>query len=400
MARGQSLYDWCQEDIENRGYLLEEWNTEQNEQELGLTLYNVTKGSGKNAYWVCRKCNYSWNAAIKDRTHGSGCLKCKYDTQSITRSTVKQYESSLEYLQPNLMKEWDYEKNKKLGLDPSKLYPNSNKYAYWVCRVCNHNWKAKINNRTLLGNGCPKCGISKYSNANSTVKQYESSLEYLYPDLMKEWDYEKNKEIGLEPSKLYSNSRKYAYWVCRVCNYSWKAKIQNRTQGSGCSNCNDKSRTEELVKDILIELNMPYQREWKQQIKQTDRYYDFFLYDNRLVIEVDGLQHFKYFEANDSFGGDIKADNDKNDYLLQVRTPLLRLPGLDMLNWSRRQVGLKAISIYQFKPILKKYIVNFINTRKIPFDIIQDYKIHSNTNYYEVALKMNEMEDKRNANEL
>ncbi len=54
-----------------------------------------------------------------------------------------------------LMNEWDYEENKKCGLDPKVLGSQSNVESYWKCKN-GHKWKAKISNR-YNGRGCPKC---------------------------------------------------------------------------------------------------------------------------------------------------------------------------------------------------------------------------------------------------
>lgn len=54
--------------------------------------------------------------------------------------------------------------------------------------------------------------------------------------LMDEWDVEKNREAGLDPDKLGSQSNKYAFWKCK-CGYSWSAKISNRYHGRGCPCC-------------------------------------------------------------------------------------------------------------------------------------------------------------------
>lgn len=60
-----------------------------------------------------------------------------------------------------LMKEWDFEKNNELGIDPTKLGSQSNTYAYWKCRF-GHSWKAKINNR-YNSRGCPECSKRRFS---------------------------------------------------------------------------------------------------------------------------------------------------------------------------------------------------------------------------------------------
>ena len=48
-----------------------------------------------------------------------------------------------------LMKEWDYEKNKKLNIDPTVLGETSHTKAWWKCKS-GHSWLAMISNRVSM----------------------------------------------------------------------------------------------------------------------------------------------------------------------------------------------------------------------------------------------------------
>ena len=74
------------------------------------------------------------------------------------------------------MKEWDWEANAKLGLDPSKissgdewdyeknngvnplsLPKGSHTKVWWKCSKCGHEWKAEVRQRVKGLGKCPKC---------------------------------------------------------------------------------------------------------------------------------------------------------------------------------------------------------------------------------------------------
>ena len=55
--------------------------------------------------------------------------------------------------------------------------------------------------------------------------------------MLKEWDYEKNSEIGLFPEELPPGSNKSAHWICSKCGYRWTADIRSRNKGAGCPAC-------------------------------------------------------------------------------------------------------------------------------------------------------------------
>lgn len=128
---------------------------------------------------------------------------------------------------PNLMREWDWNKNSADGLFPEKLQPKSNKKAHWVCEK-GHEWICTVAKRTS-GQNCPYC-------SNRRVLIGFNDFQTLCPELAKEWDYENNAE--LKPNQVVSGSNKKVSWICSQCGNRWEASIQARVQrDSGCPKC-------------------------------------------------------------------------------------------------------------------------------------------------------------------
>ena len=124
-----------------------------------------------------------------------------------------------------LIKEWDWENNNKLGLNPYQLTCGSGKQAWWRC-IKNHKWKATINHRNH-GHGCPYC-------AGQKVLAGYNDLQTTNPILASEWNYEKNTD--LTPEKVTENSSKKVWWKCKK-GHEWEAQIYNRNNGRGCPYC-------------------------------------------------------------------------------------------------------------------------------------------------------------------
>ena len=140
-----------------------------------------------------------------------------------------------------LMGEWDWEKNNLLGLFPDKLSHKSNKKAWWKCAK-GHSWDAVICHRTE-GQGCPYC-------SNKRVLVGYNDLGTLYPELLKEWDYQEN--IDIKPEEVVIGSAKVVSWVCSLCGYKWKTSIRHRTQRkSSCPICADKKRVQSHQATVL-----------------------------------------------------------------------------------------------------------------------------------------------------
>lgn len=130
--------------------------------------------------------------------------------------------NSLTKMRPDLVKEWDHEKNK---LKPDEVSCGSGKVVWWKCRKSNHEWEARIGHRNN-GSSCPYCSGQKVCNDNC--------LAALRPDLAEEWDYDKNI---LTPKDITCNSGRKFWWKCKN-KHRWEATVANRNYNNrGCPYC-------------------------------------------------------------------------------------------------------------------------------------------------------------------
>ena len=126
---------------------------------------------------------------------------------------------------PNLLAEWNYQKNESLA--PSKIKHRSEKVVWWICQK-GHEWEAPVVRRTNRGSGCPFCsghravtGVNDLATAN--------------PSLASEWHPTKNGD--LHPSTIAKSSGKKVWWLCSN-GHEWEATVINRNnKGSGCPYC-------------------------------------------------------------------------------------------------------------------------------------------------------------------
>ena len=93
-----------------------------------------------------------------------------------------------------LIKDWNYEENNRLGYYPDKITCGSHIKVSWKCHECNNIWIAPPHDRYRKdgrGNGCPKCGRKKLSLYHSTPVVGVNDLESQHPEVLIEWNYEK-----------------------------------------------------------------------------------------------------------------------------------------------------------------------------------------------------------------
>lgn len=78
-----------------------------------------------------------------------------------------------------MLKEWDYEKNKELGLLPEDIPPGSNKSVYWICPEGHKSYLASPSHR-VEGTGCPICAKKRIGEKNSkAVDQLTLDGQYI-----------------------------------------------------------------------------------------------------------------------------------------------------------------------------------------------------------------------------
>ncbi|MBO4583461.1 MAG: hypothetical protein J5756_00165 [Clostridia bacterium] len=165
-------------------------------------------------------------------------INIKRDKKSIlaTYLMAKKQNSLLEKY-PQIAKEFDLVKNQPLT--PDNIDYGSGIKCHWVCSKCGYEYVATPNTRTLRGSGCPSC-------AHTVAWKGHTDIFTTNPELKEEWDYEKNKAIGLNPDKLLAGSEKQAYWICSK-GHSWKTAIANRKIGHGCPICAVEKHNKKVV---------------------------------------------------------------------------------------------------------------------------------------------------------
>ena len=225
--------------------LVEEWDYEAN----GSLLPEMfTHGSMQLINWVCQK-GHHFASTINCRARYKRVTRCPY-----CANLKVSEENSLKNKEPELAKEWDEEKNE---LSPDKVLYRTDKAYYWKCKK-GHSWRARVLDR-LNGSRCPYCYFNRID-----IKKSFSSKE---PELLKEWDYDKN--IDINPEKIGVTYSKKIWWICKE-GHGYKASVQDRVlRGVSCPKCKEILIENELNKRKSIEY---IRKQWDE--KQNKRNFD------------------------------------------------------------------------------------------------------------------------------
>ncbi len=286
--------------------LAKEWHPTKNGD---LTPYNVLPGSGEYVWWQCKENpKHEWYAVIAGRTSNRDKRGCPY----CSSHPLPSEDYNLAVSHPNLVSEWDYNKNDKI---PEDYTPKSSQKVSWKCKK-GHEWEAFIVNRTKKNYGCPYC--------SGRLPSEEHNLLIDNSELCKEWDYNKNTKT---PKDYTPMSGYKVWWQCSECGYSWNAAIneRNRKDGkaSGCPECAE-SHGEIKIRERLRQKNIVFepQKTFEGLIGLGGGLlsYDFYTPKYRLLIEFQGEQHQRFVKGihktKKDFERQLEHDRRKKNYAL------------------------------------------------------------------------------------
>ena len=136
--------------------LLQEWDYDKNSN-ANPKAFSVF--SGFKVWWICSKCGNNFQMTISNRNAGHGCPKCGILTKPQCKTTKNMIigQNDLCSIHPELLEEWDYDKN---DANPKDFTIGSAKKVWWKCKTCGLSWASIIEDR-CKGHGCPQCARTR-----------------------------------------------------------------------------------------------------------------------------------------------------------------------------------------------------------------------------------------------
>ena len=220
--------------------------------ERGCTLLSEYVNSSSKLKYICAN-GHEAEIVFSSFQRGQRCAKCSGNKKH-----------TIEHVR-------DYFKEKGCELLTKKYINNRGKLEY----ICANGHRVETTFDSFQrGNGCMKCYRLKRTHSPEYVKNYF-------------------EELGCKLlSKEYKNAGVKLKYICKN-GHETEAKFNSIRSGHGCKKCLNK--TEKIVLDFLQEHHKNVLSEAKFEWCKNKQClpFDFLLEEQKVLVEVDGRQHFK-----------------------------------------------------------------------------------------------------------
>jgi len=304
--------------------------------------------------WKCLIDGMEWDQSpcwIFHKTRMSGCPKCANNSK-LTNDVI-----DAKLINTKIIRIGNYINN-CTKIEFLCTSHNEKIYVSWA------NLQIKIKN----GFGCKKCKEEKVCLSNAIIderikgRNFKRVGNYINANTDIEWETNDGYKWFATPSNILSktnfNKKRQLFsnekidkklskkGIIRIGNYidrhtkiefqcnknsshKWNATPYNVTYRTGCPHCK-KSYGENFIKNLLDELDIKYDPHALIRYNKNKKFYvDFLIKDLNLIIEYNGIQHYKaikFFGGKERFKTQSKRDNNLRNYCNINNIRLLELP--------------------------------------------------------------------------
>lgn len=178
-----------------------------------------------------------------------------------------------------------YWSNKNI-LKQNEVLKGSEKKYYFNCDKCHHELEISLKQITCQNRWCSYCSHQKLCDNIECKMCFENSFASI--DRSK---YLNNKLINSR--MLFKSTNKKFDFDCDICHKTFSCQLSDITRGVWCSFCVNK--TEKILFDKLVKIYSNLKRQYKVDWCKNKKHlpFDFVIEERKIIIELDGKQHFK-----------------------------------------------------------------------------------------------------------
>jgi very-short-patch-repair endonuclease len=251
----------------------------------------ICKNSSSIKYiFTCNICNHEFNNILSDICRGFWCPYCSNPPKQLCNQ-----DECKKCLDKSFA---SHEKSKHLfdkTINIRQIFKYSNIKYEFKCNICEHIFDSAVNNVTNLNRWCPYCSYppQKLCDDNDCKNCYNKS--FASHEKVKYWS-NKNE---VNPRNIFKSTH-YKYWFKCNKDHEFESQLNNIINGCWCRYCVNKTEQKlyDNLQPIYNNLEQQFKVEWCINI--TFLPFDFILEEHKIIIELDGIQHFEQVSNWDS----------------------------------------------------------------------------------------------------
>ena len=252
--------------------------------------------SSNTKYWFdCSFCNHSFDITLDSVSRGGWCSYCAHlklcdndNCQFCFNNSFASNEKSIFWSSKNQVKQRNIFK--------------SSKNKYWFdCLECKHMFEKSLGSISD-GGWCCYCAHQAICDSIDCQFCFNNSFASNKKSIF--WS-SKNE---VKPRDVFKSSGNKYWFDCNKCNNDFESALCHVSNGKWCPFCVNKTETKlyEIMKQLFPSLLTQFKEDWCKKIQYLP--FDFCIPELKIIIELDGAQHFR--QVSNWSSPEEQLDND------------------------------------------------------------------------------------------
>lgn len=304
----------------------------------------IGKGSEKKCWFQCKKCNHEYDSVLYVLKIENHCPYCANQKLCQNEDCIICFEKSC--ASHSMKDAWSSTND----TTPRQIFLQANKKIKFNCTICNHLYETTPNHYYNRDGSCSYCANKKLCEKDTCQSCFNKSFAS-HPHVHC-WS-TKNKNT---PRSMFKGSETKCIFECDICHSEFESKLYNVLTGYWCPFCKNKSEGKmfNYIKKLYPDCKTQVRFDWCRFSKTNNIMpFDFGLLDKKILIELDGEQHFKQISNWDSPENVQEKDMEKIKYSIQQGYSIIHIYQVDV--WKDN---------YDWKTILQNAITSLQDNKK------------------------------------
>lgn len=244
----------------------------------------VLKYSDKKYWFDCVDCNHKFESSLNHVTNGTWCPFCAVCSNRLCDNHDCIHCFNKSFASDAKSKYWS-EKNKTKPRDHTK---HSTTKHIFNCHSCKHEFTKSL---AGIGHGqwCPYCSIPTNALCDDENCQHCYQRSFASHINAEYW----SSKNTLKPRFYTKCSKTKCWFICKYCENEYQASLDSmRNNTTKCNICTNRSELKvfDWLKSLQFHAEMHRSYEWC--VWKRKCYYNFVIEEMKIIIELDGEQHF------------------------------------------------------------------------------------------------------------